>query len=291
MHLFDAVHHAALQLVVAETVSFGGGLGLAHDGIRRQRRLATHPLPTRRRAGSGRIRQVGPAAIADIEQISQHLHRIALLTSAKQGANRQPHVLTYQIQQRCFDRGDDVVRTQVDLMRLAEHRGLGRRRHLVHDGLAPRRRARQRGTDGVADRVVVADWPANHKRDSAFQRLADPLAARDLGHTGVARAVLQHHDVASEERAVRPGQVQQHAVPAGNRDDQHLGDNRCAKAGGVGWCGHDLPILLKKLPALVSRGNATRRKPPCQTAVTLVLADPNTGPSLMTHRDHSKTPT
>jgi hypothetical protein len=42
---------------------------------------------------------------------------------------------------------------------------------------------------------------------------------------------------------------------------------------------------------LVSRGNATPRKPPCQTAVTLVLADPNTGPSLMTHRDHSKTPT
>jgi hypothetical protein len=56
--------------------------------------------------------------------------------------------------------------------------------------------------------------------------LPDALAAGNLSDAGAPGIVLEDHDVAGEEWAVRAAQVQQHAVVSRHRDDQHLGDGR-----------------------------------------------------------------
>ena len=52
------------------------------------------------------------------------------------------------------------------------------------------------------------------------------LSTRHFADTGAAVAVLEHQQVAREERAVRAAQVEQHAVAARDRDDAHAGDAR-----------------------------------------------------------------
>ena len=85
--------------------------------------------------------------------------------------------------------------------------------------------------DGVQDRALGADLAADDHRPRLLERPADALAARDLAEARVAGAVPQDDDVAREVRRVRAAQVQQHAVPSRDRDDEHFGDNRVAH----GW--------------------------------------------------------
>ena len=64
---------------------------------------------------------------------------------------------------------------------------------------------------------------------------------------------LRINNIASEQRAVRPAQVEQHAVFPGNRDDQHFSDGGCALAeidhGGALFC-NDISRLDHFFPAL-----------------------------------------
>ena len=77
----------------------------------------------------------------------------------------------------------------------------------------------------IQDRLQVADGLALDQHTRIFQRLADLLAAGHLAEAGVAGVVGDEDDVAGEERRVGTGQVQQHAVPAGDRDHTHAGDD------------------------------------------------------------------
>ncbi len=56
-------------------------------------------------------------------------------------------------------------------------------------------------------------WPTT-RLAGVFQRLANLLAAGYLAHPGVARTVLEHDQIAGEERRVGTAQVHQHAVAA-----------------------------------------------------------------------------
>ena len=81
-----------------------------------------------------------------------------------------------------------------------------------------------------------------------FQRLADAFAAGNFADAGVAGIVLQHHDVAREERPVRAAQVEQHAVMAGDRHDPHRGDDRRAGSG-MGYGHRSFFSFLSRLRA------------------------------------------
>ena len=60
------------------------------------------------RIGLAGVRQVGLRAVADEEQVAQHLHRVALLALAEQRRHRHAEMLALQIEQRRFDRRHGV---------------------------------------------------------------------------------------------------------------------------------------------------------------------------------------
>jgi len=120
-------------------------------------------------------------------------------------------MLAEQVEQRGFERGDRVDRgAQVErLQAAAAHVAIGKGAPHV-----------------VEHRVVVADRLADDERARILERAADAFAARHFADAGPARAVLQDHEVAGEERTVRAAQVEQHAVVAGDRNGLQLDDAR-----------------------------------------------------------------
>ena len=102
--------HAALELEVVEAITLLRRLGLAHHGIGGQCRLVAQPRPVvdcMRLAG---IRQAGLRAVPNVEEVAQHLDRVALLAFAEQCGHRHIEMLSEQIEQRRFDRGCGVDR-------------------------------------------------------------------------------------------------------------------------------------------------------------------------------------
>src|SRR3989304_2080690 len=86
----------------------------------------------------------------------------------------------------------------------------------------------ERASHGIENVVIGPDRTAHDQPPGIFQRPTDPLAAGNLADSRVARAVFQDDDVSREKRAVRPAEVEPHAVPAGDRDDLHSGNDRCS---------------------------------------------------------------
>ena len=160
-----------------------------------------------------RIGQVGLGAVADVEQVAEHLHGVALLALAEQRRHRNAQVLALQVQQRGLHRGHRMDGgAQVEsLLPAAAGVTVGELR-----------------AHGIQDRLQVAYGLAFDQCARVFQRLPDLLAARHLAQSGVAGAVGGDDDVAREEGRVRAGKIEQHAVPAGNRDHSHLPDDWCA---------------------------------------------------------------
>src|SRR2546427_669459 len=92
---------------------------------------------------------------------------------------------------------------------------------------APTRVAPGQGLLQVLQQLeVVAHGLADEQRLAVLQRLAYAFAARHLAHTGVARAVVDEHDVAREVGRMRAAEVHEHAVAAGDGNDFDLGDGR-----------------------------------------------------------------
>lgn len=112
------MHHAALELEVAEAVACMGGLGQAGDGLRCHRGLMAQVIPVVRRTFAGEVRQVGALALTYIEEVGEHRHMIALLAATEQFGHWHVEVLAEQIEQGSLDRGDHVVQAQVDLVGL-----------------------------------------------------------------------------------------------------------------------------------------------------------------------------
>jgi hypothetical protein len=93
LDLLFGAQGAALQLEVVEAVARVRGLGEPHHGLGRHRLLVAQPQPVVGGAGIAGIRQVGPRLVADVEEIAEHLHRLALLAFAEQRRHRNVEVL------------------------------------------------------------------------------------------------------------------------------------------------------------------------------------------------------
>ena len=183
--------------------------GEAHYGLRRQRLIVAQTEPVDIGVRLRPIGQIGLGAIADVEEVAEHCHGLALLAFAEQRRHRYAEMLAEQVQQRRLQRGN------------------GMNCHALIESLQSASAGIAFGeifARGVEDCVVRPDRTANDQFAGVLQGLPDPLAARYLADAGMAGAVAQDHDVTGEERRVRAGKVQQHAVVAGHRDNAHLGD-------------------------------------------------------------------
>ena len=114
--------------------------------------------------------------VADVEQVAEHLDRVALLAFAEQRRDRHAQVLAEQVEQRRFDGRDRVDGdAQVEgLQAAAAAVAVGEL--LLHLLQQPLLRAERLADDQFA---------------RVFQRLADLLAARHFADAGVAGAVGQ----------------------------------------------------------------------------------------------------
>ena len=74
--------------------------------------------------------------------------------------------------------------------------------------------------------VVSRDRLADDKGFCRFQRLPDAFAAGDFTNASMAGIILQNNDIAGKKRTMRPAEVKQHTVKAGDWNDGHLGDFR-----------------------------------------------------------------
>ncbi|MNF78565.1 hypothetical protein D3C84_607530 [compost metagenome] len=227
-----AAEHAALELEVVEAITRMGRLGLANDGLGAQRFLVAHAEPGVVGIGFVAIAQVGLLAVADKEQVTEHLHRVALLAFAEQGRHRHAEVLAEQVEQRRLQGGDRMDGdAQVEGLQAAAA-GVA-----VGEGLA----------HPVEQAVVVANGLPHQQGPGIFQGLADGFATGHLADADAPGVVLENQDIAGKEWAVGTTQVEQHAVVAGNRHNLQLGDNRGTGEGaGSVLCTHDRSLFVVK---------------------------------------------
>src|SRR5690606_12656489 len=83
----------ALQLEVAEPVALEGRFRLAHDGVRVEGGVVSNLRPGIRSRIIGGVGQVGPAGVADEEEVAECVDLIALLSVAEKRGNRNTEVL------------------------------------------------------------------------------------------------------------------------------------------------------------------------------------------------------
>ena len=210
--LLLAGQHTALELEVLEAVAGLGGFGEGDDLLRGQGLLVPQSVPVVGRVGVGQVVEVGLRAIADVEQVAEHLDRVPLLAlGAEQGRDRQVEELAQQVEQGRLHRGDHVDRgAQVE------------RLQTTPGGVA----VGEGGADLLQDLAVVGHLGAEQDGFAVAQRLGDLLPARHLADADPAVGVGQHDQVAGEVRRVRTAQVELHAVVPGNRIDRDFRDGR-----------------------------------------------------------------
>ncbi|RMW13823.1 hypothetical protein ALP03_00918 [Pseudomonas amygdali pv. tabaci] len=210
--------YAALELEVLKAVTLVRSFSQTDHRLRSQRFFMTNAEPVIIGVGLAAVGQVGFALVADIKQVAEHLDLITLLTFAQQCSNRYVQVLTKQVEQGGFQRGDSVNgNAQVEGLQAAAAR------IAIGEGFACR----------IEDLLVSADAAADHQRACVFQRLADQLATRHFADADMPGIVLEYHDIAGEVRAMRAAEVEQHVVMASHWHYLHLGNDR-GLAGDVG---------------------------------------------------------
>src|SRR6185369_10301259 len=92
------------ELEVLETVAVLRCFGEADDRRGRERFLVAQTKPTVRAARAA-IGQARPCAVAEVEQITKHLHRGALLAFAQERSDRHIEKLPEQVEHCRLDRG------------------------------------------------------------------------------------------------------------------------------------------------------------------------------------------
>jgi hypothetical protein len=122
-----------------------------------------------------------------------------------------PGAAPEEIEQGCLDRGSGMDRcAEVESLRAAPP-GVAVGEVLLH---------------GIDDAIASGNRLSDHHWARVFNRLPDLLAPGNLADACVARAVLEDHDIAREERTMGAAQVEQHAVEPRDRDHGHFGDGR-----------------------------------------------------------------
>jgi hypothetical protein len=159
----------------------------------------------------GDVRQVRGAPVADVEQVTEHRHGVALLALAEQLGHRDAEVLAEQVEQRRLQGRDGVDRGA------------------LVEGLQPAAAAVPVG-EGIRHRPQERPGPGHGLADEQLpgvgDRPPDGLPAGHLTDAGAARAVGDDRDRAGEERPVRATQVEQHAVVPRDGHDLHARDGR-----------------------------------------------------------------
>src|SRR4051794_34942846 len=130
------------------------------------------------------IGEAGPVLVADEEQVSEHIHALALLSVAEKRAHRQFQVLSKQVKQRAFN---------------------GRSRVNCH----PLVKCLQTSSLGIAiskltqytldDPVMVGDVGVQDEFPALLEYLADALSSRHLAGAGVPRIVAEQENIANEK--------------------------------------------------------------------------------------------
>lgn len=128
----------------------------------------------------------------------------------EQRRHRNVEVLTEQVEQRRFDRGDRVH---------GDPKIEGLRSPAA--GIA----SGEGRPDGTQRGVVAADRRSDHQLTRVLQGTTDGFAAGYLAHTDAAVGIGEHHQVPGEVRGVGAAEIEQHAVASGNRINGHLGDD------------------------------------------------------------------
>ena len=211
LDLLLAAQHAALELEVVEAVA-------RRSAASARRTIASGVIAFswRRRnqsssaSGSLAYGRSVLRAVADVEQVAEHLDRVALLAFAEQRRDRHVEVLAEQVEQRRLDRGDRVDRgAQVEGLQAAAAARRGRR-----TAAAP-------PAAGAAARRAAGRRPARAASSSVCRIFSPP----GTSPTPVRPALsVRISEVAGEERAVRAAQVEQHAVATGDGNDPQRRD-------------------------------------------------------------------
>ena len=212
-HFLVAGEHAALQLEVGEAVARVRRFGQADDGAGIERRLVAQRGPGVA-LGIAAIGQLASPPVADVEQVAEHRHALALPAFAEQGRDRHAEMLAEQIEQGALEAGDGVDGG-------AQVEGLQAAAAGVAIGEAPLHLREQL--------AQLAERTADQQRLGIGHDLRDRRAARHFADAGVARRVADDDEVAGEERGVRAAQVEQHAVVAGHRNAANRGHARSVR--------------------------------------------------------------
>ncbi len=220
--LLPAGQHPALELEVLEAVAPFGGLGQAHDRLRGERLLVAKPVPVVLGVGLADVVAAGAVGVADVEEVAEDADGVALLAVAEQGGDRYLQVLAEQVQEGGLHGGDGVHGG-------AQVEGLG--------AAAAGVPVTEADTDLAQHPLVVGHRGAQDEGRGVPQRPGDGLAAGDLAQTGAPLGVGEDDDVPGEVGGVGAGEVQLHAVPAGDRVDGEVGDGGAAHSGAPWWCG------------------------------------------------------
>src|SRR5208282_839384 len=157
------------------------------------------------------VGQLRAVPVSDIEEVTQHLDRIALLPLSEQFGDGHAKVLSEEIEQRGLKRryrvnGDAQIKC---LLSSPSAIAIGKA-----------------AADAVQCAFIRTDRLSDDELARVIERLADFFAARNLADPSIAGAVFQDNDVARKKGAVRATKVHQHAVVAGDRNYPHLRNNR-----------------------------------------------------------------
>ena len=76
--------------------------------------------------------------------------------------------------------------------------------------------------------IVRADRLTDDKRFRVFECLADFLATGNFPYAGMAGIIFQDDHIPRKKWPMCSAEIQQHAVMAGDGDDEHFGDDRRA---------------------------------------------------------------
>ena len=170
-------------------------------------------VPVAVRVGLAVIRQVGLVLVPHIEQIAEEPDAVTLDAISQQGSGRHPQVFAQQIEQRCLN-GCHHMDTGAQIK-----------------GLLSADVVLDMGSQPIIDRLqgvfVCTNAAALHKGLDVLQGLGDLFTARDLAHAGGTGGIGQNDDIAGKVRGVCTGEVELHAVTAGNGIDFHFGNYGC----------------------------------------------------------------
>ena len=197
-----APQYAALELEVGEAVARLRRFCQAHDGLRVEGRLVAQRQPwVTRSLRRGPVCEIAPSPVADVEQVAEDRHALALPALAEQRRDRHAEMLAEQIEQCAFEAGDGMDGG-------AQIESLG----AATDGVA----VGEAALDRREQLARVADRSPGEKRLRFDDHLLDRGAAGHLADADVARRIADDDEVAREEGRVRAAQVEQHAVVSGD---------------------------------------------------------------------------